>query len=131
MAIRSISASAAPCPRHSRRKLIRQSDCIVAFGASLNEMTTARGSYLDGKAVIQCDADTRRIGTWSSVTEAVVGDARMSAEAMLSWLDELGYKAPTGWSANVAAQLRDASNRGVCAIRAMMTQSTRYRSRGD
>lgn len=96
-------------------ELIGQSDCIVAFGASLNEMTTARGRYLDGKAVIQCDADAGRIGTWSSVTDAVVGDARMSAEAMLLWLDELGYEAPTGWSANVAAQLRDAPNQiGVC-----------------
>ncbi|MFE5704140.1 thiamine pyrophosphate-binding protein [Rhodococcus koreensis] len=40
---------------------IGKSDCVIAFGASLNSWTTDSGALLDGKRVVQCDTDPQAI----------------------------------------------------------------------
>jgi len=67
---------------------ILEADCVIAFGASLNKWTTAVGAYLDGKAVVQCDLDRGAIGRFGPVDAGVVGDAAVTAETMVAWLDE-------------------------------------------
>jgi acetolactate synthase I/II/III large subunit len=67
---------------------IAASDCIVAFGASLNGWTTARGAYLDGKRVVQCDLDARRLGARARIDAGVAGDAAAVAGAIARRLDE-------------------------------------------
>lgn len=69
-------------------EVIGRSDCIVAFGASLNFHTTVSGSLLDGKAVVHCEIDPRQIGRFQPVEVGVTGDVRTVAETMLTWLDE-------------------------------------------
>jgi acetolactate synthase-1/2/3 large subunit len=61
---------------------------VIAFGASLNSWTTARGAYLEGKRVVQCDADWRRLGARARIDAGVAGDAAVVASIFLSWLDE-------------------------------------------
>lgn len=76
---------------------IGQSDCVVAFGASLNKWTTAEGSALDGKKVVHVDIDPIALARHSGVHVGVVGDAVTVADGMVAWLDEAEVK-PTGFA---------------------------------
>lgn len=67
----------------------QQADCVIAFGASLNRYTTARGSLLQGKAVVHVDLDESAIGRHSSADVALVGDARQTAHALIEPLRSL------------------------------------------
>jgi len=67
---------------------IMQSDCIVAFGAGLNQYTASHGSLLRGKRVVQIDLDRGAVGRNAHLDAGLVGDAGLTAEAMLGWLDQ-------------------------------------------
>ena len=73
---------------------IIDSDCIVAFGASLNRHTTDNKSMLEGKTVVQCDIDVAQLGKFAKVDAAVLGDSTAIAEEMLAWLDEAEVELP-------------------------------------
>jgi len=66
---------------------LAQSDCIVAFGASLNTWTTTAGSLLAGKLLVQVDVDRSAIGRHARVDAAVIGDAAAVAEGFLARLN--------------------------------------------
>ena len=68
--------------------VIGDSDCIIAFGASLNEWTTASGAYTSGRRVVHCDIDAAQIGRFSAVDAAVVADAAVTADTIVEWLNE-------------------------------------------
>lgn len=70
--------------------VISESDCILAFGASLNRYTAAEGALLVGKRIVQCDLAAERIGEYLPVEVPVVGDARTVAAAMLEMLTAAG-----------------------------------------
>lgn len=64
-----------------------QSDCILAFGASLSRHTTELGAYTKGKRVVQILGDaleTPRLGTPSI---RLIGDLAGTAHAMIDLLD--------------------------------------------
>lgn len=63
-------------------------DCIIAFGAGLNSLTTAAGVYVTGRRVVQIDTDPARLGALTDNDASVVGGASATATAMISWLDE-------------------------------------------
>lgn len=65
---------------------IAQADCVLAFGASLNQYTTYGNDLLEGKRVVQCDIEPRHVNRFTKVDSALVGDARTIAEAMVSEL---------------------------------------------
>ena len=65
-------------------------DCLVVFGAGLNDDTTAKGSLVAGKRIVQIDVDADRLGQRAPVTVGVRADARAAAETIVEWLDELG-----------------------------------------
>jgi thiamine pyrophosphate-dependent acetolactate synthase large subunit-like protein len=67
---------------------IAASDCILAFGASLNGWTTASGGYTQKRRIMHCDVSLSRIGRFTPVDAAVVGDAATTAETIVEWLDE-------------------------------------------
>ncbi len=68
-------------------ELISESDCIVAFGASLTSWTTKRGKLIAPDAVVaQVDIEAQKLGYQMPVQIAVQGDAKATAEALL---DEL------------------------------------------
>jgi thiamine pyrophosphate-dependent acetolactate synthase large subunit-like protein len=84
---------------------IASSDCVLAFGASLNRYTADSGELLGGKRVVQVDLDRSHIGTFTPVDFPVIGDARVVAEAMLGRLTESGLKPPTRRSSQLEEAL--------------------------
>jgi thiamine pyrophosphate-dependent acetolactate synthase large subunit-like protein len=77
-------------------EVLASADCIVAFGASLNPFTTYGASFLEGKRVIQCDADPLALGRNHPVDVALLGDSTATAVALRELLSELADGATTG-----------------------------------
>ncbi|MCW3064458.1 MAG: Acetolactate synthase large subunit, partial [Solirubrobacterales bacterium] len=82
------------------RRLLRDADLVVAFGASLNAFTTGGGKLFPDARIVHVDVDPDQIGATTSVALGVVGDARLVAEALLERVP-----AATGLR---TAQVRDA-----------------------
>lgn len=96
---------------------IARSDCIVALGAGLNLFTTARGSLLEGRAVVHCDVDPAQIGASGTSVVGLVGDSAAAADAICAWLDEADVP-PSGFRSpdllrRLAEQPSEASDRGA------------------
>jgi thiamine pyrophosphate-dependent acetolactate synthase large subunit-like protein len=68
------------------QRLIGEADVVIAFGASLNVWTTRHGALMSGATVIQVDRDEEAIGAHRPVDLGVVGDARETAEALVTAL---------------------------------------------
>jgi thiamine pyrophosphate-dependent acetolactate synthase large subunit-like protein len=78
-------------------ELIADSDCIVAFGASLTGWTTKKGKLIAPGAVIaQVDVEAGKLGYQMPVQIAVLGDAQATAAALLSELERRGAKPRPG-----------------------------------
>jgi thiamine pyrophosphate-dependent acetolactate synthase large subunit-like protein len=78
-------------------ELIADSDCIVAFGASLTSWTTKRGKLIAPRAMVaQVDVETGKLGYQMPVQIAVLGDAQATAEALLAEFDRRGAKPRPG-----------------------------------
>lgn len=81
---------------------ISQADCIVAFGASLNQFTSGSlvvadpNSLFGGKRIVQCEIEPSRIGSVIPVTVGVVGDATAVARGMVTALREAGISKQGG-----------------------------------
>ncbi|MGI5159182.1 thiamine pyrophosphate-binding protein [Microbispora sp. CA-102843] len=89
---------------------ISQSDCLIAFGASLNKWTTAEGALVDGKQVVHVDLDRHAINQFSPGTAGVVGDAATVADTIVSWLDEAGSTPTSFASEELAKRLAERSD---------------------
>lgn len=64
-------------------RLIGEADCIVAFGASLNDFTTMKGSLFDPSAtVIRCDLVTASGPNRYEAELGITGDAGVIASAL-------------------------------------------------
>ena len=68
------------------RRMVDQADCVLVFGAGLNLLTMSFGHSLPKVPLIQVDADRGHIGRWHPADVAVVGDARLAAQALLEAL---------------------------------------------
>jgi acetolactate synthase-1/2/3 large subunit len=68
------------------RRMIAQADCVLVFGAGLNILTMSFGNSLPKAPLVQIDASRANIGRWHAADVAVVGDARLAAEALLAAL---------------------------------------------
>ena len=68
------------------RRMADQADCAIVFGAGLNFLTMSFGSSLPPVPLIQVDANRANIGRYSHADVAVVGDAKLAAEAILAAL---------------------------------------------
>jgi thiamine pyrophosphate-dependent acetolactate synthase large subunit-like protein len=92
--------------------LIRESDLIIAFGASLTHWTTKRGKLIaPGAVVAQIDIDASRLGYQMPVQQAVHADARVTAEALLTELERRGGTPRQGWRhAATRQRMRDGDN---------------------
>ncbi len=76
-------------------ELIAESDFILGFGASFTQWTTKKGKLIaPGAVVAQIDIEPTKLGYQMAVQHAVQGDARTTAEALLSELDRRGFTAP-------------------------------------
>ena len=71
------------------RRLMDQADCVIVFGAGLNQRTTSYGMALPaGVPVIHVDRDRHCIGRWFDADVAVVADAARAAEQLCEALPE-------------------------------------------
>jgi thiamine pyrophosphate-dependent acetolactate synthase large subunit-like protein len=86
---------------------IGESDCVIAFGASLNTWTTVRNSLIQGKSVVHVDIDPARFRPEVPVTVAVVGDAADVAQRFTEMLDEAELP-PSGFRDRASAGLTQA-----------------------
>jgi len=73
---------------------IMRSDCIIAFGAGLNQLSTDFGALLQNKRLVHCDIEQRNIGKHVAVDAAIVGDAGAVADTIVRWLDDADVKMP-------------------------------------
>jgi thiamine pyrophosphate-dependent acetolactate synthase large subunit-like protein len=78
-------------------ELIGESDCILAFGASMTQWTTKRGKLVaPGAVVAQVDVEAARLGYQMPIEIAVLGDAKATAETLLAEFDRRGMAARPG-----------------------------------
>ena len=63
------------------------SDCIIAMGAALNNWTTNRRAFTQGKRIVHCDTDLAAIGHHVEVDAGLVGDAELVADKLIELLD--------------------------------------------
>lgn len=68
---------------------ILSADCLIVFGASLNSDTTAEGSLLAGKRIVQIDLEAAHLGRHAPVAAAVHADAAQAAVTLVDWFDEV------------------------------------------
>jgi thiamine pyrophosphate-dependent acetolactate synthase large subunit-like protein len=70
-------------------RLLREADVVLAVGAPLNAWTTRHNTLLSPEAhVIQVDLDEEAIGAHRPIDIGLVGDARLTAEALIAALDD-------------------------------------------
>lgn len=70
------------------RRMADQADCVIAFGAGLNFLTTSFGTSWPQVPLIQVDAVRNNIGRWLDADVGVVGDAKLVAEQLCAALAE-------------------------------------------
>lgn len=108
-----------------------RSDCVVAFGASLNKYTTIEGSLFDGRAVVQVDIRAENIGALMAPEAAIVGDSRVVARAMIDQLREFGLASRPWCEASTlqaldhhepADEFKDTSSSTVLDVRTAMIE---------
>ena len=69
------------------RRLIDQADCIVVFGAGLNQRTTSYGMSMPVDVpLIQVDSVRSNIGRWFHCDVAVIADVKQAAQQLLDAL---------------------------------------------
>jgi thiamine pyrophosphate-dependent acetolactate synthase large subunit-like protein len=74
--------------------LMRESDLVLAFGASLNMWTTRHGKLIGpGARVVQVDVEPEAIGVHRAVDVGVVADASAAATAFEAELERRGFRA--------------------------------------
>ncbi len=111
-------------------EVVLSADAVIAFGASLNQFTTAEGSLLSGKTVVQVDSDPAAFYRYSEVDVAVLGDSGATADALVSLLDDAEVPATSFADAALAERLaswppephRDESSNGTIDIRTAMAR---------
>lgn len=67
---------------------ILSADCIIAFGAGLNFHTTAQGSFLKGKRVIQVADRAEDLGRGVVADVSILGRSKDVADTFLYWINE-------------------------------------------
>lgn len=76
------------------RAILNEADLVLAFGASLNLYTVDHGRLYPNATIVQIEVEPESIGAIAPVDEAVIGDARATAEALL---DALGPGRDDRW----------------------------------
>ncbi len=68
-------------------ELIAQSDCVLAFGASLNRFTTRRGDLVKSARIIHCDVDASAFHRYERSDVSILGDAKVVADRLSELVD--------------------------------------------
>jgi acetolactate synthase-1/2/3 large subunit len=85
------------------RAILNEADLVLVFGASLNLYTVDHGRLYPNATLVQVDVEPANIGAIAPVNEAVVGDAKATAQALRA---ALGEETRNGWrSQKLAARI--------------------------
>lgn len=84
--------------------LIGDADLVLAFGASLNKWTTRHGQLLRRARVIQVDDRQDALGFHEFIDLGVVGESRLTAEAVLDALRRGGELPYAGYRSEATAR---------------------------
>ena len=75
-------------------ELVAKSDCLLVVGCKLGEIATKRFSLIPpGKPLIHVEIDPTEIGRTTRTDVGLVGDARLTLEALANLLDDDGSRA--------------------------------------
>jgi acetolactate synthase I/II/III large subunit len=89
---------------------IAGADCVIAFGASLNQYTADRGRLLNqDKRIIQVDTAPQNVGQYLDADITVAGDAAQVATALVELVHESGVELPKRSEERLRATLASAS----------------------
>ncbi|PUA82633.1 thiamine pyrophosphate-binding protein [Nocardioides currus] len=86
---------------------IARADVVVAFGAGLNAWTTSKGELVAGKRVVHVDHDPSTLVTGIGATVSLLGDAAMTARALLDGLREAEVEPTSFADATLEAALEE------------------------
>lgn len=70
------------------RRMTEQADCVIAFGASLNFLTSSFGHSIPQVPLIQIDRLRGNIGRWLDVDVGIAADAKLAAEQLCEALPD-------------------------------------------
>jgi thiamine pyrophosphate-dependent acetolactate synthase large subunit-like protein len=71
-------------------RLLRETDCVLVLGASLNPFTTRRNELFSAASIIQCDTDPAAFGRHRPADIAICGDAATVAAELLAVMSSDG-----------------------------------------
>jgi thiamine pyrophosphate-dependent acetolactate synthase large subunit-like protein len=92
-------------------ELIRESDLVIGFGVSFTQWTTKRGKLIaPGAEVAQIDIEVARLGYQMPIQHAVLGDAKVTADALLAELTRRGGASPGRRSDQTRERIRSGDN---------------------
>lgn len=69
-------------------EIIAESDCVIAFGASLNNYTMALGAFRKDKRFVQVNAEPAEVGKNITPDAGLVGHPAQVADLLIHWLNE-------------------------------------------
>ncbi|MFB6303213.1 MAG: thiamine pyrophosphate-binding protein [Haloferacaceae archaeon] len=80
-------------------EITSEADYVLAVGCSLNDHTVDEGRLVDDATVVHVDADPASIGRYTDVDLGIVGDARITVDALAQALDREGvHRADALWT---------------------------------
>lgn len=82
-----------------------RADLVLVFGSKLGAAETENGAMFLPSNLIQIDIDPEEIGRNYPVSQAIVSDARLAAEALVEALSSAGISKP-GWNVDEIARVR-------------------------
>lgn len=88
------------------RALLGRADCVVAVGASLDDMTTDAGALFPQAEVVWIDLVPGRRGGWPTTCVAVAGDADQAVAALEAKLAATGHRDAGYRSPEVEREIR-------------------------
>ena len=94
---------------------IMESDCIIAFGASLNKYTMSYGAFVRGKRIIQIAREAGEIGSNVDVHAGLVGDPAEVADVIVHWLNEAEIPPSRFCTEDLKQRLTESSDRNSVA----------------
>ncbi len=86
---------------------LRAADLVLAFGTSLNPMTTYGGSVFPTARIVQIDTSPAAFGRHVAPDTAILDDARAVAEALVAELERRGARPANTRTPDMAARLTD------------------------
>jgi acetolactate synthase I/II/III large subunit len=66
------------------REVFAEADLVIAFGARLNRFTVSHGGLFKAARLVQVDTERESVGHTARADDAIVADARATAEALLA-----------------------------------------------